>query len=142
MPAASRTVESRFTVEWGDCDPAGIVFYPRFYAWFDASTWNLFQAVGLTYRAMQQDWQALGIPVVDAQARFQAPCRQKEALVCRSTLAEWRERSFVVTHSILNGDVEAVVGQEVRIWAVAHPQDAQRLQAAPIPPRLRALFQA
>lgn len=27
-----------WTVEWGDCDPAGIVFYPRFFAAFDTST--------------------------------------------------------------------------------------------------------
>jgi len=24
------------TIEWGDCDPAGIVFYPRYFAYFDA----------------------------------------------------------------------------------------------------------
>lgn len=23
-------------IEWGDCDPAGIVFYPRYFEWFDA----------------------------------------------------------------------------------------------------------
>ena len=25
-------------IEWGDCDPAGIVFYPRYFAMFDHST--------------------------------------------------------------------------------------------------------
>ncbi len=25
-------------IEWGDCDPAGIVFYPRYIAMFDHST--------------------------------------------------------------------------------------------------------
>ena len=29
-------------IEWGDCDPAGIVFYPRYFAMFDASTAALF----------------------------------------------------------------------------------------------------
>lgn len=24
----------RVTIEWGDCDPAGIVFYPRYFAMF------------------------------------------------------------------------------------------------------------
>ena len=33
-------------IEWGDCDPAGIVFYPRYFAMFDASTSFLFEAVG------------------------------------------------------------------------------------------------
>ena len=25
-------------IAWGDCDPAGIVFYPRYFAMFDHST--------------------------------------------------------------------------------------------------------
>ena len=25
-------------IEWGDCDPAGIVFYLRYFAMFDIST--------------------------------------------------------------------------------------------------------
>ena len=33
-------------IEWGDCDPAGIVFYPRYLEWFDACTLALFQAAG------------------------------------------------------------------------------------------------
>ena len=24
-------------IEWGDCDPAGIVFFPRYFAMFDSS---------------------------------------------------------------------------------------------------------
>ena len=30
-------------IEWGDCDAAGIVFYPRYFAMFDASTAYLFE---------------------------------------------------------------------------------------------------
>src|ERR1017187_5514616 len=30
-------------IEWGDCDPAGIVFYPRYFEIFDASTSALFE---------------------------------------------------------------------------------------------------
>ena len=28
-----------FTIEWGHCDPAGIVFNSRFFEFFDWSTW-------------------------------------------------------------------------------------------------------
>ena len=33
-------------VEWGDCDPADIVFYPNYFRWFDAASWNLFEVAG------------------------------------------------------------------------------------------------
>ena len=35
------------TVEWGDCDPAGIVYYPAYFKWFDQATYRLFLAAGL-----------------------------------------------------------------------------------------------
>ena len=42
-PAAKRvafffTFRRQLTVEWGLCDPAGIVFNSRFFEYFDAST--------------------------------------------------------------------------------------------------------
>ena len=33
-------------IEWGDCDPAGIVFYPRYFEWFDACAAALFEDAG------------------------------------------------------------------------------------------------
>ena len=30
-------------IQWGDCDPAGIVFYPRYFEIFDASTTAMFR---------------------------------------------------------------------------------------------------
>jgi acyl-CoA thioesterase FadM len=34
----------RFTIEWGHCDPAGIVFNSRLFEFFDWGTWMLFEA--------------------------------------------------------------------------------------------------
>jgi len=33
-------------IQWGDCDPANIVFYPRYFEMFDASTAIMFEAAG------------------------------------------------------------------------------------------------
>ena len=36
-------------IEWGDCDPAGIIYYPRYFAIFDACTSALIErALGMT----------------------------------------------------------------------------------------------
>jgi len=47
-------------VEWGDCDPAGIVYYPRYFAYFDNCTAALFEAAGLPKHQMLK---AYGIAV-------------------------------------------------------------------------------
>ena len=41
MPAADLTAAAapyRIAVEFGDCDPAGIVYFPNFHRWMDASS--------------------------------------------------------------------------------------------------------
>ena len=45
-------------VEWGDCDPAGIIFYVRYFDFFDVSTTMLLERERALERA-----QALGITV-------------------------------------------------------------------------------
>ena len=49
-------------IEWGDCDPAGIVFYPRYFAMFDSCTTALFsQALGMSkYQFTRQTWASVG----------------------------------------------------------------------------------
>ena len=34
------TTRMQRTVEWGDCDPAGIIFYPTYYRWMDAVSYT------------------------------------------------------------------------------------------------------
>ena len=63
----------RLLVEWGDCDPAGIVFYPRYLAWFDDCTTALFLAAGLPIQNLFRSHGVLGVPLVDVKARFIVP---------------------------------------------------------------------
>ena len=49
-------------VQWGDCDPAGIVYYPRYFEWFDASSFLLFEkATGMTKMRMLEKYNGAGL---------------------------------------------------------------------------------
>lgn len=43
---SSHCLSVRVQVGWGDCDPAGIVFYPRFYVWMDTVSHVLAREMG------------------------------------------------------------------------------------------------
>ena len=43
-------------IEFGDCDPAGIVYYPRYFAFFDAATFALFERAGIPKRTLIKDY--------------------------------------------------------------------------------------
>ena len=124
-------------IQWGDCDPAGIVFYPRYFAIFDDSTAALFErAVGMTMYQMRRHYNFAGTPLVDARARFLIPSRYGDDVVVESTMGEMRRSSFEVRHRILKSGALSVEGSETRVWVC---EDANgQIKGQPIPDEVRA----
>lgn len=137
----SFTFRRRLTIEWGHCDPAGIVFNPRFFEFFDASSWLLFEAaLGIKAQDLAAAYGVVGIALVDARANFLKPVRFGDNVEIASRVSEFRRSSFDVEHRITVGGVLAVEGGESRVWAVRHKDDPDKISAAPIPPEVIAKF--
>ncbi len=129
-------------IEWGDCDPAGIVFYPRYFAMFDASTALLFEHVlGLRKIDLRDAYDMIGFPMVDTRARFVIPCAFGDDVTIASELTAFHRSSFEIRHLLLKGEALAVEGFETRVWAGRHPDDPKRIKAKPIPADVIARFQ-
>ena len=126
------------TIEWGQCDPAGIVFYPQFLVIFDTSTGLLFARTGLSPSQMRQRFGIIGMPLVEQGTKFLAPCRFDDEVIVESEVAEWGRSSFTVRHRILNAGTLAVDGFEKRVWAAADPERPGRIKAEPIPREIMA----
>jgi len=130
-----------FTIEWGHCDPAGIVFNARFFEFFDAGTWSLFEAaLGVKPRDLAATFGILGLPLVDAGARFIAPARFGDVVELTSQVSEFRRSSFDVDHRLFVRGALAVEGHETRVWAARDPADAAKIRSQPIPPEVTARF--
>jgi 4-hydroxybenzoyl-CoA thioesterase len=132
----------QFTIEWAHCDPAGIVFNPRFFEFFDWGTWMLFEAaLGVKPPDLAAAFGIVGIPLVDAGARFIAPARFGDAVELTSQVSEFRRSSFDVNHKLFVHGVIAAEGHETRVWAVRDPADPSKLKSQPIPVEVIARFQ-
>jgi 4-hydroxybenzoyl-CoA thioesterase len=129
-------------IEWGDCDPAQIVHYPRYLAYFDACTTALFEKAGLSKRQMLKTYQIVGIPLVDLRASFKVPSRFSDTVVVESEITEWRRSSFSVRHRLFNRGVLAVECFEVRVWAAASESDPERIESKPVPREVIEMFSA
>jgi 4-hydroxybenzoyl-CoA thioesterase len=127
------TNRKKIHLEWGDCDPAGIVYYPRYFAYFDNCTAALFEAVGLPKHEMLKTYGIVGIPMVDTRARFIAPSRFGDEVLVESTVSEWRRSSFDVQHKLFKGEVLAVECFETRVWAARSDSDADKIESRAIP---------
>jgi 4-hydroxybenzoyl-CoA thioesterase len=123
----------RIRVEFSDCDPAKIVFYANYFRWFDNCTSALFRAVGLPLKELFEARGVIGIPVVEARARYIIPSRYGDELVAESCVSEWRKSSFVLSHKFLRDEELAMEGSETRVWTAAHPTEPDRLKGLPVP---------
>ena len=127
-------------VEWGDCDPAGIVYFPRYFEYFDACTRALFERAGLPKRAMMKSYAMDGIPLVEMKVQFLIPSRFGDNVVVESSVTKWGHSSFVVQHRLMKGEALAVECLETRVW-VAHPNgNLEEFEARPIPEEVKQRF--
>jgi 4-hydroxybenzoyl-CoA thioesterase len=134
------TNKKQIRIEWGDCDPAGIVYYPRYFAYFDNCTSALFEAAGLPKHEMLKIYGIVGIPMVDTRARFITPSRFGDDVIVESSISEWRRSSFDVQHKLFKGDVIAVECFETRVWAARSESDAAKIESRAIPQEVMVRF--
>jgi 4-hydroxybenzoyl-CoA thioesterase len=127
-------------VEWGDCDPAGIVHNPRYFFWFDACTAAIFTAAGWPKPQLLKKFEIVGIPVVDMRAQFFASSKFGDEVTVVSTITEFRNSSFDVRHQLRQGDVLAVECCETRVWVGQDPENPGRLKSRKIPDEVIARF--
>ncbi len=127
-------VNSRLVrIEWGDCDPAGIIFYPRYFAFFDASTSALIErALGMTKRDYLKKYDFDGHPLANAHCRFLIPTRFGDDVIIESTVTQFRRSSFDVSHRLTKGGALAVEGFETWVWVRGDPARGQ-MKGVPVP---------
>ena len=131
------------TIEWGDCDSAGIVFYPRYFAMFDWSTAMLFaHALGMRKPDIIRHYGIVGIPMVDTRAKFLLPSSYGDEVVIESRIEKFGHASFNFYHRLLKSEALAAECWETRVWAARHPDDPARIKAVPIPPEVIEKFQS
>jgi 4-hydroxybenzoyl-CoA thioesterase len=133
----------QFTIEWSHCDPAGIVFNSRFFEFFDWGTWILFEAaLGVRPPDLAATFGIVGLPLVDASARFVAPARFGDVVELTSQVSEFRRSSFDVEHRMTVRGELTVEGLETRVWAARDAADASQIKARPIPADVIARFRS
>ncbi len=121
------------TIVWGDCDPAGIVFNPRFFEFFDASTWELFEkALGVKARELNAIY-GITIPLVDVGANFLKAVKFGDTIDIASRAAKFGRSSFQIEHRLSVGGELHVEGNETRVWAAKDPANPDRIKGVAIP---------
>ena len=113
---AARPMVVTVRVRWGDCDPAGIAFFPRFFEWMDLASHALAREMGVSRDDMLPP-KLLGMPLVTAQAEFLAPARLEDTLEIRAWVTRIGRTSLGIRHEIVRVDDQFLLarGREDRV---------------------------
>ena len=135
------TRTTQVEIQFGDCDPAGIVYYPNYFRFFDNATAALLSAAfAMHKRNWLEHFGIAGIPMVDTGARFIKPSRFGDVVDIRSEITELGRSSFSVKHTLLRDGEVAIEAHEKRVWVVRDEQGG--IRSAPLPDDVRQKLSA
>ena len=133
------TNTTRVEIQFGDCDPAGIVYYPNYFRFFDnASAAMLSAAFAMHKRNWLAHYGIAGIPMVDTGARFIRPSSFGDVVEIKSEITELGRSSFSVKHSLYKDGELAIEAHEKRVWVVRGEDGS--IRSAPLPDDVRTLL--
>jgi len=132
-------------VAFGDCDPAGIVFFPNFSRWMDTASLSFFMQCGVPpWRELVKTRGIVGTPLLEINTKFYKAATYGETLTITTHVEEWRAKVIVQVHRITRARVDGgedliCEGREVRAFVNRDAADPDRLRAMPVPDDIRLL---
>jgi 4-hydroxybenzoyl-CoA thioesterase len=141
----TRSTTYSVDVTFGDCDPAGIVFFPNFSRWMDTASLSFFMRCGVPpWRELEKTRGIVGTPLLEINTKFIKSATYGERLVVTTHVEEWRAKVIVQVHRITRaradgGEDLICEGREVRAFVKRDENDRDRLRAIPVPEDIRAL---
>ena len=135
-------VTQRYRVDWGHCDPAGIIFNPNYFAWMDAGCHNLFKAAGVPFKEMMDTSSFIGCPLIKNEAKFTKPAYYDDVITLSSQVESFGSKSFRLRHRFTRSDDELAIGHEIRVWAYSDHADSRKIRTEPVPENIRQAVSA
>jgi 4-hydroxybenzoyl-CoA thioesterase len=105
--------ESRVDVTFGDCDPAGIVFYPNIFRWLDKSFHDWLRTMG-GHASICEKLGSIGLGLIEAQIQFRRPLMDGDVLIIIVSVPEWGSKTLGLTYEGRVGERVMFVAQETR----------------------------
>ena len=97
--SVSSAYQHRRVVRFGECDPAGVVYYPEFFRWFHEAMESWFaEALGHPYAEVLQ---TVGFPAAHTESDFRRPCRLGEALLVEVRVERLGRTSLTLGFTVL-----------------------------------------
>ena len=95
--AYQNTVEQK--IMWGDLDSLGIVFYPRYYEWFDGSAHLFFESLDINLNDLMEK-RKIGFGLVETGCRYFKPVCYHEIIWITTCIEDLTDKIVQLNHRI------------------------------------------
>jgi acyl-CoA thioester hydrolase len=96
-------------VRYADTDRMGHAYYANYLRWFEIGRSELFRALGLTYREIEE--KGLFLPVSEAYCKYLRPVRYDDPLVIETTLDTAVKGAMKFDYRLLSEDLAAIYAE-------------------------------
>ncbi|QIN79860.1 YbgC/FadM family acyl-CoA thioesterase [Rubrobacter marinus] len=107
--SAPATHETKFRVRYGETDAQGIVNNSNYLSYFEVGRVEWLRAAGLSYRDLERA--GYGFVVVEAHAFYKRAARFDDALVLKTSLADFGRASFWFEYEVLRDGETVATGR-------------------------------
>jgi 4-hydroxybenzoyl-CoA thioesterase len=124
-------------IRFGDCDPAGIVYFPRFFDFFHQAMETWFPAhLGFGYDEFVRG-RKLGFPAVHTEADFERPCRFGERIEIHQRVTKLGRSSIEFAYEVHGEGGRRATGRSVCVVMDLDESSSEHGRAVELPAELR-----
>jgi YbgC/YbaW family acyl-CoA thioester hydrolase len=128
---------TRIRVRFGDCDPAGLVYYPVIFHYCHVAMEEFFaERCGISYHRLMTD-ERMGFPTVNARAEFFVPLVYGDEAEIEVQVSRVGQSSVTFEYSLKRASDAVLCARSTNVH-VSMNLDVRR--AVPIPERYRQIF--
>jgi 4-hydroxybenzoyl-CoA thioesterase len=91
------------TLRFGDCDPAGIAYFPSYFHFLNGVMEEWWGSLGFPWRQLIQQ-RRIGLPTVQLDTQFLAPGFMEDELTFAIEITALGSRSLTVRHTVTRGE--------------------------------------
>ena len=126
-------------IMWGDLDPLGIVFYPRYYEWIDVSGHVFFQSLNLNLGALVKERRII-FGLVETGCRYHLPARYNEWIEIVTSIDDLSDKTVVLRHDISRFSDRALMVEGFEKRICLDVSDPLMFKAIEIPKDIRNIL--
>lgn len=90
----------RFKVRYKDIDQMGVMYYSRYYEYYEAARTDMMRDLGLTYKELEH--QGIMMPVVHSESDYLAGPGFDDHLTCITEVKEILNNKMVIFYTLVN----------------------------------------